>query len=213
VVWLVVGLAVLAFLQAIVLYPWLTRVSRAPDGGPLTEVNLPQREVRVLESDGDPALILKTPLDLPGADRLGFQALDEHLFPGGGRHRYYLLHVLNDSREERSFDPASPVLVLEDDSGRTHAPVDLAGALESRIGALPAYLVPQLRIWIPRGGPVALPPGSRRTFLFAFAADAEFARIARARLGDEVLEPRTYRKDALDGELDNPDALLRAKRQ
>jgi hypothetical protein len=175
-------------------------------------VDLPSREVRVLASEGTPTLVLKTPHDLPEADHRDFLELDERLFPGGERHRYYLLVILNESDGEAVFGLRTGSLVLTDDKGRTFSPVDLGPVVRERAGALPPYLLPQLKLWLASDADVTLPPGSRRTVLLAYPEAARPEVLVRGRHGDVELLPRSLVKDRLDADLDAPDAVLRAKR-
>jgi hypothetical protein len=196
---LVIFLCVLTAVQAFLLLPLL---DRSPEGnGALTaERNLPERDVRILAAAGTPSLILKTPLDLPEADRLEDGRLDEQLFPGGDRHRYYVLHA-----REAGEEPAAILLplVLEDVDGTRFEPLDLAAAIRSRRDALPRDLRLYLELNVPDGTRVEIPAKSSRRILLAYPEAAEPARLARGRIDGRELTPRIVRKDELDGLLDS----------
>lgn len=204
-VWLLVSLALLAFLQAFFLFPTLFGPDR--NGTPVVrDINLPEREIRVLVAEGPPSLLLKTTLDLPAADRLDAEELDRALFPGGERHVYYLLYVLNDRGEEQEIDFSAEGLVLENDAGGTFTPVPLAGPLAKHVGGMPEYLAFQLKAHLESpangGGRRMIPAHSRLRTLLAYPAGAVPERIVRGRLGDLELVPKPMQKDALDRLLD-----------
>lgn len=199
---LVVLLAVLAFVQARLLVPWL--LGRRSGPGPrIEEVNLPERVIRVFLSEEDPALLLKTPMDLPEANERQAEDLDRALFPGGERHRYWILHVRHEGDASLDFAPGDLVATGRD--GSTWRPVDLASAVAARADAIPPYLRVWLRLRLPGSRELRLHPDGGRQLLLALPADAAPEEIATVRIGGRDLLPRKMPKDELDRRLDRRD--------
>ncbi len=199
------ALAALAFLQAILLYPMLFG-PRSFVAERESDVNLPGRRIRVLVSRGDPLLILKTPFDDAAADRRDAEMLDRHLFPGGPRHRYYLLCVAPAAAGSPAEALRAAPLVVEDDSGRTFSPVDLAPAVAAAGDRLPAWLRASLGRTVPAPGAPA-PAGRTSAVLLAFPETAAVEVLRRARLGDRELLPAEFVKDVLDRALETAGPL------
>ncbi|MEN8148811.1 MAG: hypothetical protein ABFS86_03245 [Planctomycetota bacterium] len=204
--WFVIFLALLAAGQAIIFLPILSRLNRRENPPASREVNLPERSIRILQGTGqgtgEVSLVLKAPLDLPEADDERGKSLDVALFPDGARHRYFLLHAVNPSAEERSV-PIGPIVVT-DEEGKRYSPVDLAAAVEARGEALPDYLRFYLGVRVPPNGRVDLPPNSTRDFLIAFPEELSPERMAGAVVGEMTLSRREMTKDELDGFLEDP---------
>jgi hypothetical protein len=186
--------------QAVLLIPLLDREDEG-DGALTAERNLPEREVRILVAAGEPELFLKTPNDFPEADDLDDEQFDEHLFPGGERHRYYLLHARNlgDAREAIRLP-----LVLEDEEGKSFRPLDLDGTYRARRSSIPPWLRLYLDLHVANGTNVDLPERSSRSVLLAHPRSAEPDRLARGRIDGRELIPRSIRKDDLDRLLESP---------
>jgi len=201
--WFVIFLAVLAAGQALLFLPILSELGRRENPPAVPDVNLPERVIRVFRSAGPVRLLLKAPLDLPEADGERASDLDDVLFPGGDRHRYFLLHAVNADDTDRELELDS--LVVEDSDGKTWTAVKLADALRERAGELPEFLRFYLAVRVPANGRLGLPARSVRDVLVAFPSELSPERIARARLGDVSLEREELRKDELDAFLENPD--------
>jgi hypothetical protein len=119
------------FLQARFLYPMLF-YPPAFEAERVAEVNLPARMIRVLRSEGDPRLIVKTTLDDVRADASDRESLDRHLFPGAAPHSYLLLIARAGGEDSAVLDLDGGGPVLTDSAGRAHPPVDLHAALGRR---------------------------------------------------------------------------------
>lgn len=197
-------LAVLAFLQARLLVPWLLgrRYGPEPD---IHEVNLPEREIRVFAAPDDPVLLLKTPMDLPEANRRQAEDLDRALFPGGERHRYWILHVRHEGEGDAAFPFAPAEVVLSGRDGATWRPVDLAAAVAARADAIPPYLLVWLRLRVPEAGEMNLHPDGGRQILLAFPEAARPEEVTGVRVGSREFRPRKISKDELDRLLDRRD--------
>jgi hypothetical protein len=194
---LIVFLVLLAGAQAVVLIPLLGGLGGDRDEGRV-EVNLPEREIRVFVAAGRQGLVLKTPLDLPEADRERARDLDAYLFPGGEAHWYFLLHAANRGDEMFEVDLSQGTPVLFDEDGRTWKALDLRRVLDERAAELPEYLRLYLRLHLPEDGRIGLPANTSRDVLLAYPGDLEPAKVARAKLGEVTLEPEKVRKDDLD---------------
>lgn len=206
--WLILLLALVAFGQAIILFPMLFG-GRGGAVGISRDVNLPEQEVRVFLARGDPTLLLKHAFDLPEADRSGAEEIDRKLFPGGDRHRYYFLHAIHGREGDVTLDLRHDTLTLEDGKGGVWASVDLESALRERLTKIPAYLALFLSSRLPEGGRVSLGPLARRTVLVAFRAEGLPESPQLARIGGRTLNGVVYsRKDELDRQLERPALLL-----
>jgi hypothetical protein len=188
------------FLQARLIYP-LIFLPASFEAERVAEVNLPARMIRVLRSEGDPRLTVKTPLDDSRADACDRENLDRHLFPGAAGHAYFLLVARAGEEEGALLDLGTEGLILTDAEGRTIPPVDLHAVLAGRSGGIPSYLHLALRNLVPEPGALLLDPGETRRVLLAYPREADLAAIRSARLGDRTFEPAEVRKDDLDREL------------
>jgi len=200
--WFVIFLAVLAVGQAILFVPILWELTGHDAPPAVRDVNLPERIIRVFSADGDIRLLLKDPLDLPEADGERAKDIDAALFPGAGRHRYFVLHAVNvgDSDREVELGP----LRLVDSDGKTWTPVALAKALRDRGKELPASLRFHLFVRVPANGRLMLPARSSRDALVAFPGALDVAKIEQATIGTTVLKAEEIRKDELDSFLADP---------
>jgi hypothetical protein len=201
-----VVLAVLAVGQALVFIPVLRELARREKPPAVADVNLPEQVVRVFRSPGELRLILKSPLDLPEADDERARVLDEALFPGGDRHRYFLLHAVNSGEARQKLRLP---LVIEDSEGRAWPSVDLFGPLVSRSEHLPDYLRFYLRVRVPAPGDLHLPPDSARDVLVAVPIRLDPDKMAKAVVDGRTLSPAEIRKDELDGILEQNRGAIR----
>jgi hypothetical protein len=102
-IWILAALCVFGFVQALLLFPRIVNRGGTSDG--VAERDDPtQREVWVFVSAGDPPLILKPTLDLLQAGDRDGKLLDRALFPGGERHRFYVLQTIGTDRSAITLD-------------------------------------------------------------------------------------------------------------
>jgi hypothetical protein len=204
-VWLLALVCVVGFAQAILLFPHF--IEPSSDGNCFeAEVNLPEREVSVLLADGEPALVLKATLDHPEAADLDADALDQALFPGKGRHRWFLLRVFGAARSPVALDLlADPILLLTEDGERI-PPADLTGAFRERGDRLSPYLRMQLLSLGAGEARVLLGPGERAAILLAYPEAARAAILLGGSMAGREFKPVRVLKDDLDDSLQGLDA-------
>ncbi len=210
-IWILAALCVIGFVQAILLFPrlfgWVSR-----DASSVAGLNPTERDVSFLLSRGQPPLVLKGTLDHPAAATLDAALLDRCLFPGGDRHRWYVLQTVGPAGNALSLDLVTDPLVLHLSGGEQVSPVVLGADHVFAQEELPPYLRMQLRSLRFGEARVDLDPANCPRILLAFPESAEQDQVVGAKMGGRDFEVVRVSKDEFDTELEGRGEFSKARR-